>query len=307
MKGIQFNLHRISLFFLFTLVALTACSESKENDAIGGVSVSAKTLRTSVGKGKQIFASVYPYAEAHEQIKWTSSNSDIAIVDDLGTHNGVSMVNIVGVSTGEVTIIAESVVDGSKRAVITVIVDQHSFEDLATGMDFASDDLKTYRVPDGYPQEGEPLFNVSINGHYAGVYTDINAWKKLVSFSYFDFAPGKDMEVVVTSSISFKSYQILPESNNISSTQDGNSIRFKLNKTYQNLSIVFDDDYKGNTFHLFANAIDKDAPTESSSNLVYFGPGYHDLTKTHGGKLTTGNKDVYIAGGAVVSLSLIHI
>lgn len=305
MKVIQPSLHKISLFFLFNFLVLTACSESKETDTGEGISVSTQTLKVSVGKSKQVFASVYPYVDGQDEIKWTSSNPDIATIEDKGTHNGVSLVNIVGISAGEVSIIAESVVDASKRAVIKVTVDQYSFEDLATGMDYSSGNLKTYRVPDGYPQEGEPLFNVSVNGHYAGVYTDVNAWSKLVSFSYFDFAPQQEVEVAVTTLNSFSSYRILPESNNISSTREGNIIRFKLKKTYQNLSIVFDDDYKGNTLHLFANAIDADAPTESTSNLVYFGPGYHDLTKTHGGKLTTGNKDVYIAGGAVVSGAIV--
>lgn len=289
------------LFLLVNICFLIACSDSKETETIKGITVSVQTLTGSVGNSQQVFASVYPYVEEHEEIKWSSSNPDIATVEDKGTHHGVSMANITGLSVGKVSIIAESVIDGSKRSVIATTIDQYSFEDLAKGMDYSSDDLKTYRVPDEYPQEGDPLYNVSINGHYAGVYTDINAWKKLVSFTYFDFTPGKEVEVVVAASKAFRSYKILPESNNISSRQEGNTIHFKLKEAYQNISIVFNNDYKGNTLHLFANAIDTNAPTESSDNLVYFGPGYHDLTKTHGGRLTTGNKDVYIAGGAVVS------
>lgn len=301
----RFNMKKLVLLLLVNIFILTGCSDSEEAEAIRGISVSAQTLTVSVGKSKQVFASVYPYNAEHEEIKWSCSNSDIAIVEDKGTHHGVSMATVTGVSEGEVSIIVESLVNGSKKTVIATRVDLYSFEDLATGMDYSSDDLKTYRVPDGYPQEGDPLYNVSINGHYTGVYTDINAWKKLVSFAYFDFAPGKEVEVVIAVPKSFKSYKILPESNNISSTREGNNIRFKLKEAYKNLSVVFDNDYKGNTLHLFANAIETDAPTESNSNLVYFGPGYHDLTKTHGGKLTTGNKDVYIAGGAVVSGSIV--
>ena len=181
----------------------------------------------------------------------------------------------------------------TKKALIKVTVSNHSFEELAMGDNYTSDDLITYHVPSEYPQEGDPLFNVSINDHYTGVYTDINGWDNLVSFSYFDFTPEKEVEVVVTSANSFSSYEILPKSLNISSTKEGNSIRFRLSEANQKLSIVFDNNYQGNTFHLFANAIDINAPTQSSDNLIYLGPGYHDLQAEFGGSLDTNGKDIY--------------
>jgi len=178
----------------------------------------------------------------------------------------------------------------------------NTFDEKANGEYTVSSDLITYDVPSGYPQEGSPLFNIAVDGKYTGVYTDINAWSNLVSFGYFDFNPNHEVEVVVTSKNAFGSYEILPKSDKISSVREGNTIRFRTKKTDKAITIVFDNNYKGNVLHIFANSIDTNAPTESSDDLIYFGRGYHDLAASHGGRLNIyGNQKVYIAGGAVVN------
>lgn len=306
MKAIHLNLRFFALLMVsFGILFTAGCKEDEMTDGIQGVSVSGETFTISIGKNRLIYASAYPYIPDSEQIKWSTENPAIATVEDKGTYNGISMATISAVATGKVLITAQSAADSTKKATITIDVVEFSFEDLSQGMDYKSDELITYSVPEGYPQEGDPLFNVSINKVFTGVYTDINAWQKQVSFAYFDFAPGKEVEVNVTTSKSFNSYKILPESANIISSGEGNNIRFKMKDGYQNLSIIFDNNYKGNTLHLFANAIDTDAPTGPDENLIYFGPGYHDLSKSNGGQLVTGNKDVYIAGGAVVNGSMV--
>ena len=172
----------------------------------------------------------------------------------------------------------------------------------AQGEDFASKDLITYRVPPEYPQEGTSPFTIAVNNKYTGIYTDFNGWKNLVCFSYFDFDPGKEAEVKLTVAMPFTNYKILPESKSIVSTREGQTIRFKMKEANTNLSFVFDDNYTGAVLHLFANAIDREAPVKSNDNLIYFGKGYHDLEKMYGGTLKiSGNKKVYIAGGAVVN------
>lgn len=304
--AIRLNLRFLTLIaVLFSMFFTVGCKDAEVPDGIQGVSVSATTLTMGIGKTRQVYASAFPHMPEGDQIRWSVENPAIATVEDKGTHNGISMATITAVGLGKVVVIAESVTDGTKTAEIEVDVVEFTFEDLAKGMDYKSDELMTYSVPDGYPQEGSPLFNVAINTKFTGVYTDINAWQKLVSFAYFDFNPSKEAEVEITTTKSFGSYKILPESANITSTREGNVIRFKVTEAYQNLSLVFDNNYKGNTLHLFANAIDTDAPTASNDNLIYFGPGYHDLAKTHGGRVVTGNKDVYIAGGAVVNGAMV--
>lgn len=176
-----------------------------------------------------------------------------------------------------------------------------TFEEKAKGEYTKSSKLITYEVPDEFPNESAPLFNISIDGKYTGVYNDINAWDKYVSFGYFDFTPGNEVEVEITSLNSFSSYKILPEINNIQATKDGNTIKFKTNKADQAITVVFDNNYQGNTLHLFANSIDTNAPTGSSTDLVYFGRGYHNL---NGSLSISRNQQVYIAGGAVVDGTL---
>ncbi|MEA4974297.1 MAG: glycosyl hydrolase family 28 protein [Paludibacter sp.] len=304
--AIRLNLRFFTLISVFFSIFFTmGCKDAEVTGGIQGVSVSTKTLTMGVGKNRQVYASVYPHLSEGDQIRWSVEDTSIATVEDKGTNNGISVATITAVGLGKVNVIAESVTDSNRKAIITVDVVEFTFEDQAKGMNYKSEKLITYSVPDGYPQEGAPLFNVAVNNKFTGVYTDINAWQKLVSFTYFDFTPGNEVEVEVTTTKSFVSYKILPESKNIISTREGNIIRFKVKEAYQNLSIVFDDNYKGNTLHLFANAIDTDAPTASNDNLIYFGPGYHDLSKTNGGSIVTGNKDVYIAGGAVVSGAMV--
>ncbi len=287
-------------FILSVIVLFFSCNDEDVTTLEPGCTVSNTEITLGLSETQQVYASVYPY-EGEEEVKWSSSNPDIISIDDEGTHHGISSGKITALSVGEANITVESVVNAAKKGVIKVHVVEHTFTDLAQGENYASADLMTYRVPDEYPQEGEPLFNVAVNGKYTGIYTDKNAWGNLVSFCYFDFTPGKEVEIVINVNKPFYSYKILPESNLISFSKEGNIIRCKLKEADKTFSLVFDDNYKGNTLHLFANAIDVDAPTESNNDLIYFGPGYHNLSKLYGGILyVSGNKKVYIAGGAVV-------
>lgn len=170
------------------------------------------------------------------------------------------------------------------------------FETRALGEQSKTDSLITYAAPAEFPFESSPLFTIKVGGRYTAIYNDVNAWNKIVSFGYFDMLPGQEIEVQIDCAKAFSDYDILPKNNAIVSTRRGNTIYFKI-KQPQALTVVFDDCYQGEVLHLFANAIDQEAPTSSSENLIYFGPGYHHLD----GPLTiTGKQKIYIAGGAVV-------
>lgn len=171
------------------------------------------------------------------------------------------------------------------------------FEENARGADYSTDRLKTYTVPGEYPQEGAAQFNISIDGNYTGVYSELNAWKELVSFGYFGFDSKKEVEIAVTVAKPFTNYKILPESDLITSKREGQTIKFKLKDANKHISFVFDDNYKGSVLHLFANTIEKNMPIKPSDNLIYFGPGFHKLDKPL--TVETG-KNLYVAGGAVV-------
>lgn len=293
------------LFLIFSVFQLSGCKAGEQSGATEGVSVSTEEAIIAVGKEIDIQAMVFPYVPGNEAIDWVSSDPEVAFVEEKEMKNGICVATVKAISVGTATISVTSASDKSKAATIAVEVVTHDFNDLAAGFDYATENLITYKVPEEFPQEGDPIFNVSVDGHYTGVYTDINAWEKLVGFSYFDFTPGKEVEVIVTSSKPFNHYDIFPKSDDYVSSQEGKSIHIKLSKANQKISIVYDYNYKGNSFHLFANPIDTEAPKESSSDLIYFGPGYHNIQQQYGGTLLTQNRSIYIAGGAVVNGDII--
>ena len=283
------------------IILFSSCKKDDLAMVEKGFAMSSTEIILGLDKTQPIYASVYPY-EGEEPVKWSSSNPNTVSIEEEGSRHGISSGKITGRSIGEATVTIESAVDATKKGSTRVSVVEHTFPDLAQGENYSSPDLMTYRVPDEYPQEGDPLFTVSINGKYTGVYTDKNAWNNLVSFAYFDFTPGKEVEIAINVKNPVYNYKILPESNTVSSKKDGNIIRCKLKEADKTFSIVFNNDYRGNTLHVFANAIDINAPTQSGGNLRYFGPGYHKLS---GGNLFVGgSQKVYIAGGAVVEGTL---
>lgn len=115
------------------------------------------------------------------------------------------------------------------------------------------------------------------------------------SMSYFDFSG--EVEVSVTYTKGFiQTSRVRPLSCGIIPEVNGNELIFKLNKP-RNLSI----EVNGDIFHnlqLFANPIDNYTPNMKDKNLIYFGPGIHQLK---GDKLLIpSGKTVYVAGGAIL-------
>lgn len=174
----------------------------------------------------------------------------------------------------------------------------------ATKGSSAETDIKTakllaYPVPEGTPSE-EKRFSVTANGQEVGIYSDINAWGNEVHFGCFDFDSGFQVEIKITVKFKFDQVKVLPERLNIKPVRNGQDIIFTIKKPVDDMTFVFDDSYIGYVLHLFTNEIDHNAPERNSANVIYFGPGYHDL-KRYGGELqVTSGKTLYLAGGAVI-------
>lgn len=122
---------------------------------------------------------------------------------------------------------------------------------------------------------------------------DAKSVEQNTSFSYFDFA-GK-VEVSVTyNKGNIAGARIRPLSYNIIPAVLKNTITFTLDVP-KNISI----EVNGDIFHnlqIFANPIEKFKPSPADTNVIYYGPGFHQAGTI---KLKS-NKTVYIAGGAVV-------
>jgi hypothetical protein len=183
----------------------------------------------------------------------------------------------------------------SLKAIICVVI-------LWTGLDFdttvqAAGTVTTYAAPSGASRSYD--FAVSVDASNVDLYGDKNGWNNTVSFGYFDFTG--TVSVSVTVNFPFASYKLAPESLGLASTRTGNTITFALSGP-TNVTLVLDGNYQGKVLHLFGNAPEMDIPSPTDPNVIYFGPGYHDLRNTPNEQINVGSgKTLYIAGGAVVN------
>ena len=115
------------------------------------------------------------------------------------------------------------------------------------------------------------------------------------SMTYFDFSG--TVEVAVTSNNgAINKARIRPLSYGIKSKIKGNTLSFTLSNP-ANLSVEINDDIFHN-LHLFANPIEKNIPDSKDPNVIYFGPGIHEVPNQK--LIVPSDKTVYLAGGAVL-------
>lgn len=166
--------------------------------------------------------------------------------------------------------------------------------------------LVTYPAPEGAPLKKDFTVKVRESG---GQWQLVDVYSVKVdqvigakhhteeaSMAYFDFEG--EVEVQVTSNKgTINTSRIRPLSYNIVPSVSGQTLTFKLDRP-RNLSVEVNGDIFHN-LHLFANPIDANVPKKKKAkNLIYFGPGIHQLTgdslMVHSGQI------VYVAGGAIV-------
>ena len=123
--------------------------------------------------------------------------------------------------------------------------------------------------------------------------TDWNHW------TTFSFSGTVTIEVTKLSG-NIGNTEIRPLSKKYSSQINGNKLTYNLSKP-EKLWIKMDGMYEHPLF-IFADAPEVNAPTASSSNVVYWGPGIHNVGKHY--KLQS-NKTYYLAGGAYVKGSFL--
>jgi hypothetical protein len=129
-------------------------------------------------------------------------------------------------------------------------------------------------------------------------------WKamddKARSADYFDQASFASFEmqgavtVTVVCPDTIQSAKILPSSLNLRPTVQGKSLRLTLAEPKQ-LSVEVNGNWV-RALHLFANPPETDVPRRGDTNVIYFGPGIHEVSHL----VVSNNQTVYLAGGAVV-------
>ena len=116
----------------------------------------------------------------------------------------------------------------------------------------------------------------------------------------FDFADGQvELEITLPGEADLGEVTVRPLSYGIQPEVTGNTIRFPIGAPD-----VYTVEYQGSSskaMHIFANAIDDDAPTESTDTVKYIGPGAW-IADT---MVLEDGMDVYISGGAVIRGTLV--
>lgn len=147
---------------------------------------------------------------------------------------------------------------------------------------------------------------IKVNGQDCYVYdTNVNhsrQWKydylpslSRTPIAYFDFSGRADIEITVPErelekvTISPVSYGIEPEID-----KENHTVSFTI-KEPDTYTIYFNDS-PVRAVHIFANPIEDELPDFEDENVIYIGPGEHDLNTIH----LKSNQTLYIAGGAVV-------
>ncbi|HSU66030.1 MAG TPA: glycosyl hydrolase family 28 protein [Tepidisphaeraceae bacterium] len=162
---------------------------------------------------------------------------------------------------------------------------------------------------------GAPLskdFSVRVEGADVPVYLarvapgdDARRWKAMddaarsgdyadhASFTPFDMSGPVNVRIECPEAI--KTVRVLPTSWHIEPMIDGKTIELSLTEP-RNVTVEVNGDWV-HSLHLFASPMETDVPKEGDSNVLYFGPGVHEVRE--GIKVGDG-KTLYIASGAIL-------
>jgi hypothetical protein len=169
--------------------------------------------------------------------------------------------------------------------------------------------MTAYPAPEGFALNSD--FTIKVRtpaGHWQEVATYLVKVDEVTSshtpqdssLAYFDFDGTVDVSITFNRG-NIQAARVRPLSFGIKHKVNGNTITFSLSEP-RNLSV----EVNGDIFHnlqLFANAIETNRPAFTDPNVIYFGPGIHQLDQNV--LNVPSGKTVYIAGGAVVRGQLV--
>jgi hypothetical protein len=169
--------------------------------------------------------------------------------------------------------------------------------------------VKVYPAPAG--EELSKDFAVKVEGKDVPVYAakvaprdPARRWKamddkknsadyfEMASLAYFDMQGA--VKVAVTCPEEVKEARVLPTSAKIVPAVQGKGVTFTVPEP-RNLVLEVNGNWV-NSLQIFANPMEAGAPAPNDPNVIYYGPGVHEVTRVVVGD----GKTVYVAGGAVV-------
>lgn len=122
------------------------------------------------------------------------------------------------------------------------------------------------------------------------------------AMAYFDFNGTVEVQVHYKV-VKAKKVVVRPASYNIAPHLSNSTITLKLSEP-RSLVIQFDDE-TFDCLHLFANPLETWVPDSNSPDVIYYGPGIHNASKTANTVVVPSGKTVYLAGGAVLTAGLL--
>lgn len=174
---------------------------------------------------------------------------------------------------------------------------------LLTSVPMHAEKIVIFSAPKNIPQNKDYSVRVRTIG---GSWMDLVEYEVLVdshkvqksSMVYFDFEG--TVEIAVTCNREkVKSARIRPLSTLIPFNIKGNTITFKLSKPVD-LSV----EINGDIFHnlqLFTNQLETSRPKANDPNIIYLGPGFHELDSI---RMKSGEQ-LYLEGGAVLKAKVV--
>ncbi|MBW2524153.1 MAG: hypothetical protein JRI23_08255 [Deltaproteobacteria bacterium] len=120
--------------------------------------------------------------------------------------------------------------------------------------------------------------------------SDANHWTS------FSFEGSVLVEVTMLEGEAPSAATIRPQARQIAETIDGSRVSFTLDEP-ANVHVDIDG-RDAHPLFVFANPLETDVPDPDDPNVIYFGPGVHDVGETH--DALSDGAVVYIAGGAYV-------
>jgi hypothetical protein len=179
---------------------------------------------------------------------------------------------------------------------------------MAYSASFVKSDVIVYPAPAG--EKLSDAYAVSVSGKQSPVYiARVSSRNRLTrkttsetsdaantfenaAFTYFDMQGEARVTVTIPGEIT--SAKIFPTSAGIKPEINQHSLSFIIHKA-QNLTVEVNGEYV-QSLHIFANPLQIHIPRADDPNVVFFGPGIHQLTHLDIGD----NKTVYLAGGAII-------
>jgi hypothetical protein len=149
--------------------------------------------------------------------------------------------------------------------------------------------------------DGNPVhvYNVKVapeddSDRWAAMGDVLNSHKYFATAAFASFDMAQPVTVTVTLPKQVTSVKVLPSSAAIVPTISGNTFTYELTEP-KKLTFEVNGEWV-NALHVFANPVETDIPDPNDPNVIYFGPGIHEISAL---KIYS-NQTLYLAEGAIL-------